>query len=193
MAEGRRPLVSSQKDIQLTQQAPLDAAVWRVQGFQQQTAKWPVQPVEVAARWLRSKSADSTVADFGCGDARLAALARQTVLSLDLVSSGPGVIACNIAHTPLGAPPSRMCPHVPACACLHVAYLARPSPALCMLHSLLDSLAMKQPGRGQWDSWCYDGSKRRWLAANGVSPATCQNLTWVLRGGATRGALQKGL
>ncbi|BDA41487.1 probable ribosomal RNA-processing protein 8 at C-terminar half [Coccomyxa sp. Obi] len=71
------------------------------EGFQQQTAKWPVQPVEVAAQYLRGHSKKLTVADFGCGDAQLAAMASQKVHSMDLVSSAPGVIACNMAHTPL--------------------------------------------------------------------------------------------
>ena len=43
------------------------------------------------------------MADFGCGDAELARMAPQEkVHSLDLVSSAPGVIACNMADTPLG-------------------------------------------------------------------------------------------
>jgi ribosomal RNA-processing protein 8 len=66
-------------------------------------AKWPLQPVEAAAAYLRKKSKKLVVADFGCGTARLAALARQKVHSLDLVSTAPHVIACNMAHTPLGA------------------------------------------------------------------------------------------
>lgn len=89
-----------------------------LQGFQQQTAKWPVQPVEVAARYLLGQGKGLTVADFGCGDAQLAALARQKVHSLDLVSSAPGVIACNMAHTPLGE-----APHVPACARMCLRFL----------------------------------------------------------------------
>lgn len=72
------------------------------QGFEQQIAKWPQQPVEAAAAYLSIKSRKLVVADFGCGTARLAMMARQTVHSLDLVSAAPGVIACNMAHTPLG-------------------------------------------------------------------------------------------
>lgn len=42
------------------------------------------------------------VADFGCGDAHLAAsLPDRKVHSLDLIASKPGVIACDMAHTPL--------------------------------------------------------------------------------------------
>ncbi len=77
---------------------------WLAQGFQRQTARWPVQPLQAAAEYLRAHSKRCVVADFGCGDAQLAALAPQeTVHSLDLVAARPGVIACNMAHTPLGA------------------------------------------------------------------------------------------
>ncbi len=92
-----------------------------VQGFQQQTAKWPVQPVEVAVRYLHGHGKNTIVADFGCGDAQLAAQARQKVHSLDLVSNTPGVIACNMAHTPLGE--AALCTFVcrlTSCCCMHV-------------------------------------------------------------------------
>lgn len=76
-----------------------------VQGFKQQTAKWPLQPIQAAAEYLRRHSRKAVVADFGCGDAELARMAPQEKLhSLDLVSSAPGVIACNMADTPLGEP-----------------------------------------------------------------------------------------
>lgn len=41
------------------------------------------------------------VADFGCGDARLAESVSNTVHSFDLVSRKPIVTACNIADVPL--------------------------------------------------------------------------------------------
>lgn len=81
----------------------LRAAAGLAQGFRSQTAAWPVQPVEVAIAWLRGLPDALVVADFGCGDAALAAGARQRVHSFDLVAGAPGVVACNIAHTPLGA------------------------------------------------------------------------------------------
>ena len=53
--------------------------------------------------YLGKHSHKAVVADFGCGAAELARMAPQeTVHSLDLVSSAPGVIACNLADTPLG-------------------------------------------------------------------------------------------
>jgi ribosomal RNA-processing protein 8 len=86
-----------------------------LQGFRKQTEGWPFQPVDAAIRWLKRQDAGLTVADFGCGDARLAASVPQAVHSLDLVAGAPGVIACNMAHTPLGAclPVLRLALHGP--------------------------------------------------------------------------------
>ena len=73
-----------------------------MQGFQEQTQHWPVQPIDMAIAWLKKKSCTWVAADFGCGDARLSRNVPQAVHSLDLVASVPGVTACNMAHTPLG-------------------------------------------------------------------------------------------
>ena len=73
-----------------------------MQGFRQQTQHWPVQPVQQAIAWLKGKPHSWVAADFGCGDAQLAASVPHKVHSLDLVATVPGVIACNMANTPLG-------------------------------------------------------------------------------------------
>eukprot|EP00899_Mesostigma_viride_P015766 jgi/Mesvir1/24190/Mv10905-RA.1 len=70
-------------------------------GYQRQMDSWPVLPVDEVARWLRERPPGLVVADFGCGDARLRDAVPNTVHSLDLVAHKPGVIACNMAHTPL--------------------------------------------------------------------------------------------
>lgn len=44
---------------------------------------------------------DQVIADFGCGDARLSESVPNKVYSLDLVSTKPDVIACDMAKTPL--------------------------------------------------------------------------------------------
>ena len=63
-----------------------------------------MQPIDAAAAFLHGQPASAAVADFGCGDAALARMAPQeTVHSLDLLAAAPGVIACNMAATPLGA------------------------------------------------------------------------------------------
>lgn len=58
--------------------------------------------MDVAIRWLAGKPKTLVVADFGCGDAQLAASVPQRVHSFDLVAGVPGVIACNMASVPLG-------------------------------------------------------------------------------------------
>ncbi|KAK9820076.1 hypothetical protein WJX72_005839 [[Myrmecia] bisecta] len=70
------------------------------EGFRSQTQGWPVQPVELAIAWLKGSPTSLVVADFGCGDAKIAASVKQTVHSLDLVAGAPGVLACNMAATP---------------------------------------------------------------------------------------------
>ncbi|GAB4816142.1 hypothetical protein N2152v2_003188 [Parachlorella kessleri] len=72
------------------------------EGFREQTKGWPVQPVEVAIRWLAQKPPSWAVADLGCGDAQLARSVPQRVRSFDLVATAPGVEAANLAALPLG-------------------------------------------------------------------------------------------
>ena len=73
------------------------------QGFREQVRAWPRQPLDAAVAWLAGQPAGLRVVDLGCGDAQLAARVWQTVASIDLVAAVPGVIACNMAHTPLSA------------------------------------------------------------------------------------------
>ncbi|CAG9464197.1 unnamed protein product [Pedinophyceae sp. YPF-701] len=70
-------------------------------GFQEQTKSWPVQPLDLAVRFVEKLGADKVVADFGCGDARLAETVGNTVHSFDLVARKPGVVACDMAAVPL--------------------------------------------------------------------------------------------
>lgn len=72
------------------------------QGFRKQTEGWPQQPVDAAIAWLKARDPALVVADFGCGEARLASSVPQKVYSLDVVAAAPEVIACNMAQTPLG-------------------------------------------------------------------------------------------
>eukprot|EP00897_Mesotaenium_endlicherianum_P003464 jgi/Mesen1/3145/ME000184S02210 len=72
-------------------------------GYREQVAHWPRRPVDIIIEWLEARSPSLSVADFGCGEARLAASVPNRVFSLDLVAANPSVIACNMAHTPLEA------------------------------------------------------------------------------------------
>eukprot|EP01026_Neomeris_dumetosa_P004065 TRINITY_DN11089_c0_g2_i1.p1 TRINITY_DN11089_c0_g2~~TRINITY_DN11089_c0_g2_i1.p1 ORF type:complete len:440 (-),score=84.83 TRINITY_DN11089_c0_g2_i1:117-1361(-) len=72
------------------------------EGFRTQTAQWPVQPINQAIDFVKRKSVDFVVADFGCGEAQLAkSVPNAKVYSIDLVSNDLKVIACDMAHTPL--------------------------------------------------------------------------------------------
>ncbi|CAE6203788.1 unnamed protein product [Arabidopsis arenosa] len=70
-------------------------------GYQQQMSNWPELPVNSIINWLLSKSSSLVVADFGCGDARIAKSVKNKVFSFDLVSKNPSVIACDMSNTSL--------------------------------------------------------------------------------------------
>ncbi|MBZ3879856.1 Ribosomal RNA-processing protein 8 [Sciurus carolinensis] len=70
-------------------------------GFQSQMKKWPLQPVDRIARDLRQRPASLVVADFGCGDCRLASSVRNPVHCFDLASLDPRVTVCDMAQVPL--------------------------------------------------------------------------------------------
>ncbi|KAF2292267.1 hypothetical protein GH714_018316 [Hevea brasiliensis] len=66
-------------------------------GYQEQMSHWPEQPVNIIINWLKDRSS-LVVADFGCGDARLAKNVKNKVFSFDLVSKDPSVIACDMSN-----------------------------------------------------------------------------------------------
>ncbi|EHB06717.1 Ribosomal RNA-processing protein 8 [Heterocephalus glaber] len=70
-------------------------------GFQSQVKKWPLQPVDRIARDLRQRPSSLVVADFGCGDCRLASSIRNPVHCFDLASLDPRVTVCDMAQVPL--------------------------------------------------------------------------------------------
>ncbi|TXG54728.1 hypothetical protein EZV62_019984 [Acer yangbiense] len=70
-------------------------------GYQEQMSHWPELPVNIITKWLKGRSPSLVVADFGCGDARLAKNVKNKVFSFDLVSNDPSVIACDMSNTPL--------------------------------------------------------------------------------------------
>lgn len=70
-------------------------------GFREQVSKWPVNPLDVIIKYIRSRRKKTVVADFGCGDAMLAARLPNTVHSFDLHAPNDRVVACDIANVPL--------------------------------------------------------------------------------------------
>eukprot|EP00977_Amphora_coffeiformis_P011696 scaffold2829_cov147-Amphora_coffeaeformis.AAC.4 len=84
------------------------------EGFRKQVEQWPVNPVDVMIKSIKSSSnyeQTTVVADFGCGDAEIARQLLQVkakggrcpfvVHSFDLVAGNELVTACDMANTPL--------------------------------------------------------------------------------------------
>jgi hypothetical protein len=85
-------------------------------GFQQQVRGWPLQPVDVAVKWAKAAlPRDAVVADFGCGDAKLAASVEQVTATRPRLPwwpwvagsvqrfDGDGRLRCGVAEVPLGS------------------------------------------------------------------------------------------
>ena len=58
-------------------------------GFREQVEKWPVHPLDIIIEWL-GKYPKARVADFGCGEARLAATVPNKVCHATLQGGGVG-------------------------------------------------------------------------------------------------------
>ncbi|XP_043267738.1 ribosomal RNA-processing protein 8 [Venturia canescens] len=70
-------------------------------GYKQQVEQWPLNPLDVIISSISKLPKDYVIADFGCGEARLAESVTQRVHSFDLVAVNDKVKACDMAHTPL--------------------------------------------------------------------------------------------
>lgn len=72
-------------------------------GFREQASTWRVNPLDVIICDLQNRPDKCVIADFGCGEARLAATLNQrhTVHSFDLVAGNNLITACDIANVPL--------------------------------------------------------------------------------------------
>lgn len=80
-----------------------DPSLFKVyhQGFVSQVSKWPVNPLDRIIDYVKSLPSSLVIADFGCGEARLAQVVRNTVHSFDLMAPNKHVTACDMAHVPL--------------------------------------------------------------------------------------------
>jgi len=67
---------------------------------------WPQNPVDLFIEFLtNSCPPEAVVADFGCGEAKIAATVHDKVRaihSFDLVAANKFITACDISHVPLG-------------------------------------------------------------------------------------------
>lgn len=74
------------------------------EGYKEQIAKWPFNPVDRIVKQLVNVDATSVIADLGCGDATIAKRFKErTVHSFDLVKSEGNkyVRECDIRNVPL--------------------------------------------------------------------------------------------
>jgi len=72
------------------------------EGYMDQLAKWPSDPLEPIVIALMKRSDSPIVADFGCGEARLAqSVPHLRVHSFDFVALNERVTECDMANTPL--------------------------------------------------------------------------------------------
>lgn len=70
-------------------------------GYDTQKSKWPMNPLNRVILYVKSLPKPYVIADFGCGDAKLATSVDHTVHSFDLIAANSNVIACNMADVPL--------------------------------------------------------------------------------------------
>jgi ribosomal RNA-processing protein 8 len=72
------------------------------QGFRDQVEKWPTDPVNDVISFLSTRPLLKTIADFGCGEAKIGRsdkLRDKTILNFDLISKeveGVKITACDI-------------------------------------------------------------------------------------------------
>ena len=70
-------------------------------GFATQVSKWPLNPLDKIIANVQSLPTNFIIADFGCGEAKLAKSVPHTVHSFDLVATNSKVTACDMAQVPL--------------------------------------------------------------------------------------------
>ncbi|KAL0476562.1 hypothetical protein AKO1_006040 [Acrasis kona] len=70
-------------------------------GYRQAVDEWPFDPVKSLIKYLSRQPKSSVVADFGCGEARIAQEAKQKVHSFDLVALNEHVTVAEMSNVPL--------------------------------------------------------------------------------------------
>ncbi|KAJ8958302.1 hypothetical protein NQ318_017448, partial [Aromia moschata] len=92
---------TTSKEAQKIFQSDPDAFVAYHRGYRQQVKSWPLNPLDVIIAKVRKLPKDHIVADFGCGEAKLAKSVQQKVYSFDLVAVDDSVVACDMSRVPL--------------------------------------------------------------------------------------------
>ncbi|XP_036393140.1 ribosomal RNA-processing protein 8 [Megalops cyprinoides] len=70
-------------------------------GYTAQVQRWPANPVDAIISFIRNKPASLVVADFGCGDCKIARSVKNKVHSFDLAPVCDLVTVCDMADVPL--------------------------------------------------------------------------------------------
>ncbi|XP_036414877.1 ribosomal RNA-processing protein 8 [Colossoma macropomum] len=70
-------------------------------GYTEQVKRWPANPVDSIISYIRQKPGSLVVADFGCGDCKIAQSVKNKVHCFDLAPVCDLVTACDMAHVPL--------------------------------------------------------------------------------------------
>ncbi|XP_029026447.1 ribosomal RNA-processing protein 8 isoform X1 [Betta splendens] len=70
-------------------------------GYTAQVQKWPTNPVDAIISYIGQKPPSLVVADFGCGDCKIARSVTNKVHSFDLAATCELVTVCDMANVPL--------------------------------------------------------------------------------------------
>ncbi|MEQ2298354.1 hypothetical protein AMECASPLE_004339 [Ameca splendens] len=71
-------------------------------GYTTQVQRWPANPVDAIISYIQKKPPTLVVADFGCGDCKIASSVKNKVHSFDLAATCELVTVCDMAKVPLG-------------------------------------------------------------------------------------------
>lgn len=71
-------------------------------GYTEQVKHWLANPVDTIISYLRQRSSSLVIADFGCGDCKIARSVKNKVHCFDLAPVCDLVTACDMANVPLG-------------------------------------------------------------------------------------------
>ncbi|XP_071352297.1 ribosomal RNA-processing protein 8 [Trachinotus anak] len=70
-------------------------------GYTAQVQRWPANPVDAIISYIQQKPPSLVVADFGCGDCKIARSVKNKVHSFDLAAACELVTVCDMANVPL--------------------------------------------------------------------------------------------
>ncbi|XP_023023777.1 uncharacterized protein isoform X2 [Leptinotarsa decemlineata] len=92
---------TNSKEAQKIFQSDPDAFQAYHEGYRKQVKRWPMNPLDVIIKSIKTMPKSYVIADFGCGDAKLSKTVKQKVFSFDLVATDETVVACDISRVPL--------------------------------------------------------------------------------------------